>query len=213
MVDTQDAGKDPVQKRMALAKTLAQHLVDTLSATEPVIPAEGMLAGPLRGTVAPESSSQVDWSADNLHFPMDVGNLLRLGPAGIARLSTANAKGLPAEQANYLCSIAATYEAIGEFILAHAETAERQATDATSAERRRLEAIAANCRVLSAEAPETFAHAVQLFWFVHCIRGGLRGEYNVSSTIGRLDQHLFPFCKADRTRKGTTQQTRCRTLS
>jgi formate C-acetyltransferase len=193
MSDTQSAGTDPVEARIALATSQAHYFADTLAATEPVIPVAGILAGPLRRTETPDGSNRLRWDADNLHFPMNVGNLLRLGPRGIARQAAANAAGLPAEQANYLRAIAATYEAVCRFIAAHAEAAQGQMRGATTAERNRLETIAANCRAVSEGPPGTFAQAVQLFWFVHCIRGC----HNLSSTIGRLDQHLFPFYAAD----------------
>jgi formate C-acetyltransferase len=193
MSRAQSTDTDTVEgRRMALATAQAQHFVDTLAATEPVIPEAGILAGPLRRTVSPETPNQLGWDADNLHFPMDVGNLMRLGSAGIARRALANAAGRPAEQAHYLKCIAATYEAVCCFIASHAAAAEGKIRGASASERHRLEAIAANCRALSVEPPRTFAQAVQLFWFVHCIR-----VTGWSSTIGRLDQHLFPFYRAD----------------
>jgi formate C-acetyltransferase len=187
------AEQTPVDTRIALAVALAQHFADTLAATEPVIPEQGVLAGPLCRTVPPQNPDRWGWNADNLHFPMDVGNLMRLGTTGIARLALANAANLPAEQSNYLRSIAATYEGVNRFIEAHAAAAEGQMRGATTAERIRLETMATNCRELSAGPPRTFTQAVQLFWFIHCLRG--MGSW--SSTIGRLDQHLFPFYKAD----------------
>lgn len=52
--------------------------------------------------------------------------------------------------------------------------------------------IAENCRVVPAHKPETFAQAIQMYWFVHI---GVTSEINPWDALspGRLDQHLNPF--------------------
>lgn len=52
--------------------------------------------------------------------------------------------------------------------------------------------IAANCEVVPAHKPETFAQAIQMYWFVHI---GVTIEINPWDALspGRLDQHLQPF--------------------
>ncbi|MDU2065697.1 MAG: glycyl radical protein [Sporomusaceae bacterium] len=52
--------------------------------------------------------------------------------------------------------------------------------------------IAANCAVVPAHKPETFAQAIQMYWFVHI---GVTTEINPWDALspGRLDQHLYPF--------------------
>ncbi len=52
--------------------------------------------------------------------------------------------------------------------------------------------IAANCDVVPAHKPETFAQAIQMYWFVHL---GVTTEINPWDALspGRLDQHLNPF--------------------
>ncbi len=54
--------------------------------------------------------------------------------------------------------------------------------------------IAANCQVVPAHKPETFAQAIQMYWFVHI---GVTTEINPWDALspGRLDQHLYPFYK------------------
>ncbi|MCE5280057.1 MAG: pyruvate formate lyase family protein [Planctomycetaceae bacterium] len=191
MTATQTAqqSQDLVQKRIELARQIAEHTVQSLAQTPPEIRPQGLIAGPMRRTC----SQGMNWGADNLHYPMDVRTLLRLGVSGIAATARENATRLAPEQADYLRNIACVYEAIASFIAAHARLAQDQMTGATTAERHRLKAIAENCAALAAGPPATFAQAVQLFWFIH----SMRGMYNVSSTIGRLDQHLNPFYVAD----------------
>jgi len=52
--------------------------------------------------------------------------------------------------------------------------------------------IAANCAVVPANKPETFAQALQMYWFVHI---GVTTELNPwdAYSPGKLDQHLIPF--------------------
>jgi len=55
-----------------------------------------------------------------------------------------------------------------------------------------LLSLAANCQVVPAHKPETFAQAIQMYWFIHI---GVTTEINPWDALspGRLDQHLYPF--------------------
>ena len=55
----------------------------------------------------------------------------------------------------------------------------------------RLSRIAHTCRKLMTDPPEGFQEALQLFWFLYILRSPFGG------CIGRLDQKLYPFCRAD----------------
>lgn len=83
----------------------------------------------------------------------------------------------------------------------HAELAEAMAQSMFSNERqqeRRAELldIAAVCRRVPAEAPQTFHEALQAYWFVHL---GTVTELNGWDAMspGHLDQHLSPFYERD----------------
>lgn len=52
--------------------------------------------------------------------------------------------------------------------------------------------IAANCEVVPAHKPETFAQALQMYWFVHISVTSELNNWDAYSP-GRLDQHLYPF--------------------
>lgn len=54
--------------------------------------------------------------------------------------------------------------------------------------------LAANCQVVPAHKPQTFAQAIQMYWFIHI---GVTTEINPWDALspGRLDQHLYPFYK------------------
>ncbi len=69
------------------------------------------------------------------------------------------------------------------------ELAAAEADPARAGELRRMAAV---CRKVPANAPETFHEALQAYWFVHV---GVITELNPwdSFNPGRLDQHLWPF--------------------
>ncbi len=58
----------------------------------------------------------------------------------------------------------------------------------------RLSAIANNCRALLDSAPQTFAQALQLVWFIH---NAFRMEGRGAMALGRIDQYLYPFYQKD----------------
>jgi len=61
--------------------------------------------------------------------------------------------------------------------------------------------IAGNCDVVPANKPQTFAQALQMYWFVHI---GITTEINTWDAFspGKLDQYLYPFYKKE-TEEGT----------
>ncbi|WP_346353199.1 trans-4-hydroxy-L-proline dehydratase [Azotosporobacter soli] len=69
------------------------------------------------------------------------------------------------------------------------------ASEANEERRKELLWIAENCRVVPAQRPETFAQALQMYWFVHL---GVTTEMNPwdAYSPGRLDQHLAPFYRS-----------------
>jgi len=62
--------------------------------------------------------------------------------------------------------------------------------------RKELLQIAENCRIVPAHKPKTYWQAIQMYWFVHL---GVTTELNPWDAFspGRLDQHLYPFYRAD----------------
>ena len=66
--------------------------------------------------------------------------------------------------------------------------------------RAELQDIAAVCGRLRVNAPQSFYEAVQLFYFVHC---AMHANANFS-TLGRFDQQLWPYLRADLEQNRTT---------
>ena len=58
----------------------------------------------------------------------------------------------------------------------------------------RLAAIVENCEAIVTGKPQTFAQALQLVWFCHI---AFRMEERYAMALGRIDQYLYPFYRAD----------------
>ena len=88
-------------------------------------------------------------------------------------------------------------DAIIRFAQRHADEAARLAAiEANPARKAELDQVAAVCRRVPEHAPRTFWEALQAYWFVHL---GVITELNTWDSFcpGRLDQHLYPFYKAE----------------
>ena len=181
-----------IDNRLALASRYAGDFVLMVKSSWLCIPPRGLIAGgEYMNRKAPEGhpTPSLIVGVDNLHFPMNVGTLLRLGFAGIEAQAAASAAAQQGEQAAYLQAIARCHRAAKEYCLSHASEAERFASEGPAADAPRLRKIADCCRTLGQHAPQTLHQAVQLFWFAWTMRG--------HGTIGRLDQHLWPFYRDD----------------
>jgi len=94
-----------------------------------------------------------------------------------------------------LKAMAISAKAIMMFANRYADELEKLAEAEKDEERKsELTKIAAICRNVPANKPETFHEALQYYWFVHL---GVITELNPwdSFNPGRLDQHLYPFYK------------------
>ena len=61
--------------------------------------------------------------------------------------------------------------------------------------KRELEQISANCRRVPAHKPETFWEAIQAVWTIESLL--VVEENQTGMSIGRVDQYMYPFYKAD----------------
>ena len=80
-----------------------------------------------------------------------------------------------------------------QMIRNYAAAAERSKQDPTF-DPNRLVSIAENCTAIAEGKPQTFAQALQLVWFCHL---AFSMECRYAMALGRLDQYLYPFYKAD----------------
>ena len=88
-------------------------------------------------------------------------------------------------------------QAIIDFALRHAKALDVLAdSEQNQGRKAELQQMAAVCRKVPANAPQTLHEALQYYWFVHL---GVITEVNPwdSFNPGRLDQHLYPFYAQD----------------
>lgn len=181
-----------IDERMALAARYAEDFVLMVKGTPAYIPPQGLIAGGEHMNRKRPVGHPTEWlnaGNDNLHFPMNVGTLMRLGFAGIEAEALASAERQHGENAAFLRAIARCHRAAREYGLAHAAEADRLTGIGAPEDVPRLHRIRTCCMTIGKRAPETLHEAVQLFWFAWTIRG--------HGTIGRLDQHLWPFYRDD----------------
>lgn len=133
------------------------------------------------------------------HILPDVEGWLRLGIGGL-RAAVQSARRRPAVQTAdrqvFYAAAEIALDAAQTLIERYADLAAEMALAEPDVRRAaELTQIAANCRHLAHEAPETFYQALQAAWFLFVI---LQIESNASSfSPGRFDQYMLPFLLAD----------------
>ncbi len=195
-------GPEPIDPNKAVRQARAEHIEDDrakfvrLFGLKPVaIPDTGRLAGADEYSRAEDEAllgESPDWAAgDHKHFAFN-HSFLQVGLPAIVAETAANSEKVSGVESQYLAAISDTYTAIIGFIQRHAEAAAEQAAQVDGAERERLLTMSQTCSAIAARPPETFLEAVQLYKFMYRIRC----DYH-TATIGRLDQYLYPFYRAD----------------
>lgn len=129
--------------------------------------------------------------------------VLRLGLRGIQAEARARLARVPAGLAHgperdFLAAVLAVTEGVIDYAGRYAVLAAQQAArEPDSARRRELRRIAAICRRVPAEPARTFREAVQCVWFVQRAVEAEGGDTAVAHSLGRLDQYLYPYYRAD----------------
>lgn len=141
-------------------------------------------------------------TSGDAHLAVDNEKILKLGMNGLieevgqyrAANDVSSFEGLKKEQ--FYKSVEIVLLAIQAHMVRYAELAESMAKDeARPARKAELEMIAANCRHVSTDAPETFWQALQLSYFVQLM---LQIESNGHSvSFGRMDQFLNDYYVRD----------------
>lgn len=179
-------------------RAIARDSVTKVYMMPTTLPEQGVIAGMNKLVMYDRDATERLWGyepfygTDNIHFSMDIVYL----ELGIDRMlekldHTAQTAGTE-EKRCYAAGIAKTYRAISDLIERHAEAAERAS----------LKKTAAACWRIAHEAPETFEEAIQLFWFIWTIRSDFshihfRNPGYYMGTLGRWDQHFYPYLKRD----------------
>ena len=99
-----------------------------------------------------------------------------------------------ADKTSFLRAARIAMEGFAEMILGYAEEADKKAEAADGETKAHFAEIAARCRRIAVEAPQSFAEALQLVWFTY-VAFAYEGRYAMA--FGRLDQYLYPFYEKD----------------
>jgi len=153
----------------------------------------GVLVGqcgrrPARGRDLPPAQALWFDEADDGRFLPDFASFLRLGVDGL--LASISGREGPFFEAARL---------VGQALTAHAtrlaEEAERLARSSHEARAAELRQIARVCRKTPARPAETFHEALQALWL--CYMGLELESPGLVSSLGRVDQYLYPYYVAD----------------
>jgi pyruvate formate-lyase/glycerol dehydratase family glycyl radical enzyme len=130
------------------------------------------------------------------HICPNVEDWLKLGPAGLLRTANGKLETAGDDRKVFYRSLSIVLDAACKFIARYGQLASGMAENQTQQIlRTNLNEIAAVCKKLSGNPPETFREALQSVWFMFVI---LHMESNASSfSPGRMDQYLYPFFKRD----------------
>ena len=167
-------------------------------------------AGSLRGMFADVSAEAVTaaqaicapypergFHTNSDHYAANYSHFLARGIGGTLDDIDASLKTYAedAEKVSFLRSTKIAMESFAEMILGYAAEAERMAAlSADDDEKQHFAEIAACCRRVAKDAPQSFGDALQLVWFTY-IAFAYEGRYAMA--FGRLDQYLYPFYERD----------------
>ena len=127
-------------------------------------------------------------------FKKGFGGILREAEAHIAALDPTDPKDL--EKKDFYESVLLTSKGIIRYANRYAEAADKMAaTEKDPGRAAELRQIAANCRRVPENPPESFYEAIQFLWFVQV--GGILSENPLSLNPGRFDQYMDPYYEAD----------------
>lgn len=186
-----------VRLRIEKIKKYTKSFINFLKELPVYIPHEGVIAGPRRFYKDDPMElwrklkiQEIDWGIDNCHFPINT-SFLTLGYREIIDRASRKNPEHSLEQKEFLGAVKIVYEAAEEYLYKHALEAEKMSKLSYGKDKDAFLNIARNCSKLCDNPPESFAQAVQLFWFTWRLRGIF------TSSIGRLDQYLYPFYRKD----------------
>ena len=127
-------------------------------------------------------------------FKKGFGGIIREAQDHISKLDPTDPKDL--EKKDFYESVLLTSKGIIRYANRYAEAADKMAaTEKDPVRAAELRQIAANCRRVPENPPESFYEAIQFLWFVQV--GGILSENPLSLNPGRFDQYMDPYYEAD----------------
>jgi len=140
--------------------------------------------------LSPDEREAMQFRGNHGHIIVDYGQVLRLGISGLLQQVRSAPQGINSK------AFQRALEAFSLYIRRHADAAAREAErQLPSGRAEELRTIAANCRWISNNPPQTFWQGLQLVWFVQVF---LHAEgANAAVSFGRFDQYLWPLLEND----------------
>ena len=136
------------------------------------------------------------------HITVDYRKVLDIGFSGIRRQIETSLAAVSGDdergrrKRQYGDALLKVVDAVIVFARRHADLAQGMASSCADATRREeLEQIARVCRRVTEHPAETFAEALQSFWFTHLMLNLESNAYAISP--GRFDQYMGPFYERD----------------
>lgn len=132
------------------------------------------------------------------HIIADYEYILKHGVSGLLQQIETRLKTLPQtaqKQRDFLQSVHIAWSGVAQWALRYAELAEQQAKSCNSARRTELLEIAQCCRKVPLHPAETFAEALQSFWFVH--QAFTIEQKAGSLSVSGLDRYLNDYLLQD----------------
>jgi pyruvate formate-lyase/glycerol dehydratase family glycyl radical enzyme len=133
------------------------------------------------------------------HIIPNYPKVLRLGFRGIvAELEEKLQQARGKKRKNFLRALIISCEAVAVFASRYADEAERLAADEPDESRREeLRQVAAICRKVPWNPPESFQEALQALWFTHMLIVAAESYPGAGVSPGRIDQYLYPYYQRD----------------
>lgn len=132
------------------------------------------------------------------HIIPNYRKVLEIGFRGLMEDIEKKAQGAPREKAQFLRALRICCEAVPRFAARYAAEAEKLSREESDGPRREeLQRIAAVCRHVPWEPPQTFHEALQALWFTHMLVMTAESYPGPGLSYGRIDQYLLPFYEED----------------
>jgi len=134
------------------------------------------------------------WST--AHSAAGFQRVLKQGFGGIKKMALERATETDdMEKINFYDAVVIIMDAIISFIQRYAQLAQEMSESESNQSRRsELKVIAANCRQIAANPPQSYWQALQLFYFTHLFA---QIENMTMMSLGRFDQYIYPYYKND----------------
>jgi formate C-acetyltransferase len=186
----------------------ANGIYSLFTETRPVILKSEMIVGNKKGLYTQADKSTLEYAKKTVdyfgertfitnkdHFAPNYEHILQLGLPGLIDeidASLVKHKG-DHEKCDTLSAMKRTLVGFSQMIKNYAQAAFDYKNN-PDYDNHRLEEIIENCNAIVAGKPHSFAQALQLVWFCHTAFL-MEGRYAMA--LGRMDQYLYPFYKAD----------------